>query len=517
MKVLADRRAALNNPSKDYKRIQSRLLEKAAEHLTVIERRHIKVQRLLHALSQGLSQFFGDRSTTSKLDPRFRVGAVVRAKPDEPIYVYDPYDLLLDCKLDVAGGVAQAEAEMKEYSASASAISAAPGRPHEPFFVKEWYITVPDVCGLVLAADSVPFVGIVVESPNGLRSQDAVKEWIAAAGRIACERLHTGIFSYPDIASMAMRSYAMESVIGALQGLLNAVPNNRIKAAQVVEALSELSVQMEEGERPTGTLAIVQPDDLRTLAWQMEFPEDDRPRLEETMHVAKLFLLCKGSSALISDGVELFGLADLEERPENAIYGDFSNGRAIISFDSRAVAVVANNAFHAPFSPQEQILRDTLATLPNRVTEQCINALMSLVAQARRKGHGSTIVIHRKELPEKISGHVLKKPLPVCELTTRMCAVDGAVILDSSLSVRAFGCLLDGMISSEENRARGSRYNSAMRYTHFHPDAVVVVVSSDGPVSVFVNGEDKTVVPPLVSKPIDMSPPTLEQFVNQLR
>jgi hypothetical protein len=40
-----------------------------------------------------------------------------------------------------------------------------------------------------------------------------------------------------------------------------------------------------------------------------------------------------------------------------------------------------------------------------------------------------------------------------------------------------------------ENRARGARYNSALRFTAQHPETIVVVVSSDRPVSIFQKGE----------------------------
>jgi hypothetical protein len=41
-----------------------------------------------------------------------------------------------------------------------------------------------------------------------------------------------------------------------------------------------------------------------------------------------------------------------------------------------------------------------------------------------------------------------------------------------------------------ENRARGARYNSALRFTAQYPETIVVVVSSDRPVSVFRQGKE---------------------------
>jgi hypothetical protein len=41
-----------------------------------------------------------------------------------------------------------------------------------------------------------------------------------------------------------------------------------------------------------------------------------------------------------------------------------------------------------------------------------------------------------------------------------------------------------------ENRARGARYNSALRFTAQHHKTIVVVVSSDRPVSIFQQGRE---------------------------
>jgi hypothetical protein len=48
--------------------------------------------------------------------------------------------------------------------------------------------------------------------------------------------------------------------------------------------------------------------------------------------------------------------------------------------------------------------------------------------------------------------------------------------------------LLDGKAIAGENRARGARFNSALRFTAGQPDLIVVVVSADRPVSVIQEG-----------------------------
>jgi DNA integrity scanning protein DisA with diadenylate cyclase activity len=69
-----------------------------------------------------------------------------------------------------------------------------------------------------------------------------------------------------------------------------------------------------------------------------------------------------------------------------------------------------------------------------------------------------------------------------------MARVDGALYLDWYGNVLAFACLLHGDTAPQEDRSKGSRYNSAIRFTREMPDALAIVVSSDGPVGVFARG-----------------------------
>ena len=56
------------------------------------------------------------------------------------------------------------------------------------------------------------------------------------------------------------------------------------------------------------------------------------------------------------------------------------------------------------------------------------------------------------------------------------------------LKLHAFACLLDGRSIPGEDRARGARFNSALRFTAEHQNLIVVVVSADRPVSTIQEG-----------------------------
>ena len=65
----------------------------------------------------------------------------------------------------------------------------------------------------------------------------------------------------------------------------------------------------------------------------------------------------------------------------------------------------------------------------------------------------------------------------------RLGRVDGAVLLGKDGFCHAFGVILDGAATGQGDPARGSRYNSAVRYQSTTKDSVLVVISDDGAVN----------------------------------
>jgi len=75
-------------------------------------------------------------------------------------------------------------------------------------------------------------------------------------------------------------------------------------------------------------------------------------------------------------------------------------------------------------------------------------------------------------------------------LAAALSKVDGALHIRADLHLYAFACLLDGHRVANEDRSRGARYNSALRFTSQHPQTIVVVVSADRPASIFQQGKE---------------------------
>jgi hypothetical protein len=80
------------------------------------------------------------------------------------------------------------------------------------------------------------------------------------------------------------------------------------------------------------------------------------------------------------------------------------------------------------------------------------------------------------------------RQLNYLELAKSLAKVDGALHICKDLKLHACACLLDGRSIPGEDRARGARFNSALRFTTEYRNLIVVVVSSDRPVSTIQEG-----------------------------
>ena len=66
-----------------------------------------------------------------------------------------------------------------------------------------------------------------------------------------------------------------------------------------------------------------------------------------------------------------------------------------------------------------------------------------------------------------------------------------------------------------EDRSRGARYNSALRFTAMHPRIIVVVVSADAPVFIIQGGIQLNAVCDLHKEgDLDLNPPALDTWLE---
>ena len=161
------------------------------------------------------------------------------------------------------------------------------------------------------------------------------------------------------------------------------------------------------------------------------------------------------------------------------------------------------------------------AELDHSDSNSLFQIISEIVHSAESEKHGCTLVIDLNEEPLDISGQKLSDPMDLrqpefLELAKSLAKLDGALHIRIDMKLHGFASLLDGRAIRGEDRSRGARFNSALRFTDEHDDIFVVVVSSDRPVSIIKAGIELSAQchwNPLSS--IISLPPTLEEWIQR--
>lgn len=299
--------------------------------------------------------------------------------------------------------------------------------------------------------------------------------------------------------------------------------DSRIEVYPILDAVLGISKTREEGAWPRGILVFVDPSMISETGFLVRFPNPEKLRLSNYKHVRKLILAVENSERrLVSDGRYIIGVAVREGLPDCRITADFRGGYGFLRFSGELICSFSDGSFHSsnrkPNLVQlEELLLDPLNQAGER--DDLFEIVSGIVLRAGQQRHGASIVIDLNDKPIAFSGQRLETPIDLrapemLDLAKSLSKVDGALQIGADLCLHAFACLLDGRSISGENRARGARFNSALRFTAEHENIIVVVVSSDRPVSVIHGGIDLSAR--VEWEPISQlvfEPPTLEEWI----
>ena len=215
-------------------------------------------------------------------------------------------------------------------------------------------------------------------------------------------------------------------------------------------------------------------------------------RLSQHRGIRRLVEVATEGSSILTDGEMAYGFGHLTGN-YNALREDLfeiafsGHHRWSVRHDGKTLMRVEfGKPLSLTFALDEEELKDRLK---RRLTTECNeNTIITVVKTASELGHGAQVVISDRaaEEAERLSPQATAiEPVFLTEETIRkLCSVDGAILLDPSGYCHAFGLILDGVVSSNGDRNRGSRYNSAVRYSDGRSDCVIVVVSDDGMIDI---------------------------------
>ncbi len=309
--------------------------------------------------------------------------------------------------------------------------------------------------------------------------------------------------AYLNTSGYALREYATHAVRDFIVDELNVAlgMDIQLRVYPVLDAVLGISRTQEEGVSPSGKIVFVEPSSMKGIDFLVRFLPIEKPYLTNFKHVVKLIQAVKGSSRkLISDGKTIDGIST-GKMPAHYLAADFQNGHGFFCINDKPVCSFFDGAFHSSTRKTilvelEEVLIESPLVDPARKSS-IYGKIMEMVHSAIVKKHGCTIVIDLNNPPLKLAGQKIDPPLDLTDpehfdLAKSLSKLDGALHLSANLKIRGFACILDGLSIPNEDRARGARFNSALRFTARNPNTIVVVVSADRPASLIQEGVELT-------------------------
>ena len=256
-------------------------------------------------------------------------------------------------------------------------------------------------------------------------------------------------------------------------------------AGDLFDTFNAISAMFYERRSGTGSLVLAENDHSNV---RVDVRLAEPVRLQSHRAVRRLVELSARGTNLLSDGEVVYGLGEVQGQYDPAredlfVIGFTDHYSWSASHDGNVMMRVAHNLV-LPLLPR--LDHPKLASDMKRIfssTEADIGKLVEIVEEAAELGHGAQIVISSRAEEEAKRLAPQATVISPIELTPsllrRLCAVDGAVLLDPEGRCHAFGVILDGLVSAKGDRSRGSRYNSAIRYADGRNDCLIVVISDD--------------------------------------
>jgi hypothetical protein len=303
---------------------------------------------------------------------------------------------------------------------------------------------------------------------------------------------------YTGISGSFLREYTTHAVRDTIVDGMNELLgwDSQLRIYPLLDAVLGISRTPEEKAWPRGKLVFVERRSLDAVEFLARFPETENPLLDNFKHVRKLLLSVEGSErVLISDGVGIVGVG-CGRLPDFYLCADFHGRHGFLSLNEAVLCSFSDGSFKSTTRRAKLVqLEEALleSDLDPSQSSNLFRLIASLVHNAQHERFGCSLIVDLNREPLEFSGQKLAQSLDLeqpqfLELAKSLTKVDGALHIGHDLKLHGFACLMDGRSIVGEDRARGARYNSALRFTADRPDLIVVVVSADRPVSVIQDG-----------------------------
>jgi hypothetical protein len=257
------------------------------------------------------------------------------------------------------------------------------------------------------------------------------------------------------------------------------------------EACNTLSTLEYEGKEGVGRIVMARRDHP---SLDIKLTLSTPVRLRSYGAVRKLLQMASGPLCLLCDSYEVYGFGHVPSydlKSEDLFVVQFTKQFAwdLLHGDKRLMHVRYGEAsISIPGFPENKFRADLPRVFPG-LGAAAVGRLTALARCAAGQKHGCMLVISGAAAEEAKRLHsqcTRVDPFPLDEAVLELVtAIDVPVLIDTAGNCHAIGVILDGLASSKCSPERGSRYNSAVRYVFSRSDAMAIVKSEDGMISVF--------------------------------
>lgn len=252
-----------------------------------------------------------------------------------------------------------------------------------------------------------------------------------------------------------------------------------------VDSISRTAYEKRE---PRGILLLSNRQNLQSNLSTLSIQFRKRVALDKTRASRKVIEMSGNNRFILTDGVYLYGLGNTKAH----LSGDFIEIH-FQGFDQWQVVYQGNSLFKVkngvphiprPLLTKEELQQKMQRIFNNELTSTSINSLYRIVNQAvENASHGALIVVCNSAIreAERLGNQaiVLESPTNIApEILQGIFSIDGAILLGVDCMCYAIGVILDGQANNPSNNtpngyqaipespARGSRYNSSVRYVN---------------------------------------------------
>jgi len=441
---------------------------------------HQCIKETMEGLREGLTHFSGPS----------RTAVIYSIKPEDPIFIFDPQNLL-----------AGHEPKFQElYIDTEWRKKAAIGYDKKKFsnLIPEKNLELAGLISYGGRSSSVVYQMWFTENHPDMCSIGPTERWLEQAVWRLSHDIANESDLYTGISGSFLKEYATHAVRDYLVDEMNLLigMDTRVRVYPILEAVLKISRTPEEGAWPKGKLVFVEKHSLAKMKFIAKFPKAEQPVLENVKHIRKLLQCVEGSDRkLVADEKSIIGIIK-GDNPDFSITADFKGKHGFLELNGNRVCSFSDGSFKST-TRKAKLVQVEEALLDSDMDPVDASSLFKIITRivhhAARRRHGCTIVVDLNKTPIFLSGQTLAHALDLendedLELSKSFAKVDGALHIGSDLKLHGFACLLDGKYVPGENRARGARFNCALRFTAEHDNIIVIVVSSDSPVSIMIGG-----------------------------